>query len=83
MFGFLLVIHLVLAIIKLVVNLGVLLITLPLKIIAGAIFLIFIILIPLCISGGLATLLIVPVATLIPVLPIVLVILGLYIRAKR
>ena len=66
---------------KIFVNLGIFLITLPIKILAVlfSTLLVVFVLVPLGIVGGIAALIVAPFAILIPILPVALILFGLYL----
>lgn len=71
-------------ILKVFVHLGIFMITLPFKLLALVIsvLVVVLIMIPLGIVGGLAALITIPVVILIPLIPVVLVLWGVYLLGK-
>jgi hypothetical protein len=71
-------------ILKVFVHIGVFMITLPFKILSVILsaLIVFLILIPLGIVGGLAALIAIPIAVIIPLIPIVLILWGVYLLGK-
>ena len=71
-------------ILKVFVHVGVFMITLPLKILSIVLstLIVVLVLIPLGIVGGLAALIAIPFAILIPLIPIALILWGVYLLGK-
>jgi hypothetical protein len=71
-------------ILKVFVHLGIFMITLPFKILSTLLSIIIVgfIMIPLGIVGGLAALIAIPIAILIPLIPIVLILWGVFLLGK-
>jgi hypothetical protein len=71
-------------ILKIFVHVGIFVITLPFKILSIVLstLIVLLIMIPLGIVGGLAALVAIPFAILIPLIPIVLILWGVYLLGK-
>ena len=71
-------------ILKVFVHIGVFMITLPFKIISVVLstLIVLLVLIPLGIVGGIAALIAIPIAVVIPLIPIALILWGVYLLGK-
>lgn len=82
--GLLLIILLTVIILKVLLNIGIFVITLPIKILAfviSTLILVFV-LVPIGLVGGLAALIVAPIAILVPLFPLILLGFGIYLLAR-